>query len=251
MKFDASRKKIERAYEHIKELNSAVSAFGNSDFYTLRLEHNPRTRINYLHITIDPTDFLISAALISGDILHNLRSALDILYYEIVTPELASKYTRFPVRNSLEELKVPLKAAFEKGQISDDVMGLIRDKVKPYQTGNPAIWALDDLNIIDKHQLLIPSLQFMVFDGIRLEDEQGSIISVNPIFADETCKVRLTQADNRIVKLKDKGHAAATVLFEAGLAVVQGQPIIPALSRIAEEVERTVKAFGSLLGLED
>ena len=252
MAFHDSHKKIERAYIHIRDLDRMVAAFGNSDFYSVSIDYDQWQRTNHLRFTIDTSGFKSDVAVIMGDALHNLRSALDVLYYELVPTELSTKWTRFPFRETREKLIAPLNNALKEKQITKAIHDFILDTVKPYATGNPLLWTLDDLNIVDKHQLLIPALQAMVFDGIRLEDqENGSVIPIKPIFMDESGSVRLRELDNRKVTIKDKGHAAATVIFDISVFTFQGQPIIPALARIAEEVDRTVKAFEAILGLED
>jgi hypothetical protein len=248
MNFPESHKKIERAYKHIRDLDLMVGAFGESDFYSIAIDYDPRQRINHLRFMIDTSNFKSDAAVITGDALHNLRSALDILYYQMVPTKLRTNWTRFPICDTREELESRwLNSAIKQKQIGSKLGGFIINTVKPYAAGNPLLWALDDLNVIDKHQLLIPALQSMLFDGIRLEDnEDGSIISIKPIFMDESGSIRLREFDYRKVTVKEKGHASAAVIFAIRVGAFEGEPIIPALTRIAEEVTRTVEAFESL-----
>src|SRR5450755_4763317 len=245
MIFPDSNKKIERAYKHILDLDLMVRAFGDSDFYSVTIDYDLRQRTNHLRFTIDASRFTSDAAVIAGDVLHNLRSALDVLYYQLIPPKRRGKWTRFPVRDTREELISQwLNSALKQQQISDTLGKFIVETIKPYKAGNPLLWALDDLNIIDKHQLLIPSLQAMVFDGIRLEDQKdGSIIPVRPIYMDKSGSLRLQELDYRKVAVKNKGHAAATVIFDIGIGLFEDQAIIQSLTRIAEEVDRAIKAF--------
>jgi hypothetical protein len=123
------------------------------------------------------------------------------------------------------------------------------DTIKPYETGNYPIWALDDLNIRDKHQLLVPVLKLMRVEGINLEDDKNRPFFKDGgvVFLDEPCSIRLRDADDMNLTVKNKGHASATVLFDLGVPF-ECQAIIPSLNGIAEEVTRTIETFELLLG---
>jgi hypothetical protein len=183
-----------------------------------------------------------------GDALHNLRSALDLLYYATVLEcgGVPTKWTRFPVRDTRDALIAPLTGALEKQQINAKVSEVILDVVKPYETGNYALWALDDLNIRDKHQLLVPVFQLMRFGGIRLEDDQHRPFAWREwIVLGGPNRVRIQQSEGINLTVKDKGHAAGTIAFEFGVPF-EGKQVIPTLLRIAEDVTRTLEAFEPL-----
>jgi uncharacterized membrane protein len=75
--------KIERAEKHIRDLNALLETFVNSDFYSVSVYADRGE--NYIGFEFNKFKFpLIEAALIVGDVLHNLHSALDILYYRAV-----------------------------------------------------------------------------------------------------------------------------------------------------------------------
>jgi len=244
--FISSYKKIEWAEKHIRDLQSLLSKFTRSDFYTVSVKAHPKQGTNFLCFNIRHFRFPVDdAALTIGDALHNLRSALDLMYYETVLAcgGIPTDWTRFPICKTGEELAVRwAKSALKQKQVSCPVIGLILDTVKPYETGNPLLWSLHALNIRDKHQLLIPMVKFMGFAGIRLEDDKGRRIGKSAYTMDQTCAIRLRDANDRKVTIKNKGHAAMAILFDEGTPL-QGESIIPALKRIAEVVTRTVEAF--------
>lgn len=239
--FARPRLKIERAKKHINDINSLLLAFSSSDFYTVTVEKNTYGA-NFLRFDVDKSPFPINnTALLIGDALHNLRSALDLLYYEISVNH--TKWSRFPVLDTRDELERRIKTTFEKKQISVTVHGLLLNSIKPYKTGNFALWALDDLNIRDKHQLLIPVLKFMGFAGICLEDDKHVPLKKMSYFLDESSLIRLpSETYRRNLTVTDKGHAAAAVYFDLGIPF-EGEAVIPALYGVAEEVTRTVEAF--------
>ena len=224
------------------ELNALIKGIGESDFYKLIVEHSARKGTNFLRFDFDTSRLKIDASIIAGDTLHNLRSALDILFHEVMEPGTATKYTRFPILETREELITRLSTILEKKQISTVLHNFLRDTVKPYQAGNYPLWALDELNVIDKHKLLLPALQMLRFVDIRLEDENHRQVGTTVYYMDEACSIRLRDADDRKVIIKNKGHAAATVAFDQGTPF-ENQAIVPTLANISQEVLRTVEAF--------
>lgn len=247
--FISSYKKIQWAEKHTRDLQSLLAKFTRSDFYTASVKAHPKQGTNFLCFKIRHFRFPVDdAALTIGDALHNLRSALDLMYYETVLAcnGVPTDWTRFPIFETREKLAIGWrKSVLEKKQVSTEVVDLILKAVKPYPTGNPLLWALHALNIRDKHQLLIPMMKFMGFAGIHLEDDKGRRVGKSAYMMDETCAIRLRDADNRKVTIKNKGHASMAILFDEGTPL-QGESIVPALKRIAEEVTRTVEAFESL-----
>ncbi len=249
--FASSRLKIEWAEKHLGDMVSLVSAFTQSDdFHSVSIEYDERQRTNHLRVDMLTSRFPADdIALTIGDVLHNLRSALDLLWYQVVlecngTP---TKWTRFPVRDTRQELIAPLNSALEQEQITLDIKNFVLDDIKPYTTGNPLIWSLDDLNIRDKHKLLIPVLQVSALVGVRLEDDQGVPVYENQVwFTDESGSIRLREADDIRVTVKDKGHVTAAIIFDTGVPF-ESESVVVSLTRIAEEVTRTVQAFRLLL----
>lgn len=245
--FSSSRLKVERAKKHILDLKRLLDCFIKSDFYSVRVE--PYERKNSLWFDINKSLLsLTDAALITGDALHNLKSALDFLFNEIVLPSANPKARderRFPVRNSRDEFVTTLHGLLEEQRISGPVYQLFTDSVCAYEGGNTALWALHKLDIADKHKLLIPVIGLMRFVEIRLENEKGEV--VNPdvsYYMDETGRVMLDVGGHLV--LKRKGKADATILFDVGMPY-EGKPIIPALDGIGGEVLRTIEEFSLLL----
>lgn len=225
-------------------------AFSKSDFYAMTIEHDAERGTNFLWVQIDASRFpLEDAALTIGDALHNLRSALDHLWHRVVlacggTP---TNWTRFPIGNAGDSLIAALNGALEKKQITVPIVQFLLETIKSYQGGNPLLWGLHDLNIRDKHEILVPMLKLVGFFDVSLEDDQHHPIGRNYYLMDESSRIRLPDADDRTVIVKNKGHAAGTILFDVGTPF-QGEGVIVTLKRISEEITRTIEAF-EMLGL--
>lgn len=255
MTFASSRLKVKRANKHISNVGLTVRRWLSSNFYVLSV-YKKRRKWWVRCVVVKPFPAQ-QLALLVGDALHNLRSSLDILYFQISA--CPSKYTRFPIRDTREELESSLLAALEKKQISGDVFKHMLETVQPYKAGNFPLWALDEMNIIDKHKLLIPVVQFLAIEDVCFEDEEGAdeyTMSLFP-FGDYVSKglpfdVDILDFDHPIgrperrVTLKYYGHPTASIFFDD--APFTDKSVVPALSGIAEEVSRTIESFELLLG---
>ena len=247
MKFPTSHKKIQRANKHIADIHALGLAFANHpDCYRTTIDYDAKTGQNFLCIDIRedlfPADEI---ALTSGDALHNLRSALDLMYYQVIlsgkgTP---TSHTRFPVFDERETLVNKwLKSALKQGQITSEFGAFVVDTVKPYAAGNHSIWALHQMNISDKHEFFVPALKFVGIVNVSLEDEKGRAVGNTGYLMDESSRIRLRDADDRKVAIKNKGHATPAVIFGPD-TMFENQPIFLTLAGISEEVTRTVEAF--------
>lgn len=236
--------------KHINDLNQLLIDFSASEFYSVRVqEHKGRNCVFVVFVRQFSTG---GAALIIGDVLHNLRSALDLMYYRVfhdVTGK-ADRFTQFPIRNEREKLVSAINGGLkEKGLANDRNACTLRDFlvdiVKPYETGNWPLWALHDMSITDKHQLLIPTFKIMRFTDIRLEDEHGDVFLADgqPYFTEDSYRFRV-ERDGEL-KVHDKGHAATTVVFGMGVPFTN-KPVIPSLTQLAKAVTSTIEAFEAL-----
>ena len=219
MNFPDSRKKVERALKHIRDLEELRSTFSSSDFYSLIVkEHRGHNHVFIVFLKQFPET---TAALIIGDALHNMRSALDLLYYRAFDgiTAMANHRTRFPIRDEREELISSINGGLKEKKLLDHVGAIklrdfVVDDVKAYQAGNWPLWALHDMNITDKHKLLIPVFKIMRFTEIRLEDEHGNIFLAEgqPYFTEDSYQFKLGREGT--LKLHDKGHAATGVAIQ-------------------------------------
>ena len=120
MKFVHSRKKVERAMKHINDLNQLLIDFSASEFYSVRVqEHEGSNCVLVIFVKQFSTT---EAALIVGDTLHNLRSALDLMYYRVfhdVTGK-ADRFTQFPIRKERKKLISAINGGLEEKGLADD-----------------------------------------------------------------------------------------------------------------------------------
>ena len=235
--------------KHIRELNQLLTDFSTSNFYSVAVQEQKGR--NTVCIAIFRHFSTTTSALIIGDALHNMRSALDLLYFRIfgeVTGK-ANKFTRFPIRDDRKELVSAINGGLKEKKLSNHrgalaLRDFIVDDVQAYAAGNGPLWTLHEMNITDKHQLLLPVFKIMQFTGISLEDEDGNIFPADgqPYLTDDSYwfKVR----DGKL-KVHEKGRAATAIVFGVGVPL-QDQPVVPALTKLAENVMGTIDAFEAL-----
>jgi hypothetical protein len=153
-RIDGVRLKIERAKKHISDLDVSIRAFCDSEPYSLGIKEHPEIAQVALHVrNIEPIPDEI--ALVIGDAVHNLRSALDHLSWQLVeagggTP---SRSTYFPICQTAQQYT----SAIVQGEINKMRPGaeIVTRAVQPYETGDDTLWHIHELDRIDKHRLIL------------------------------------------------------------------------------------------------
>ena len=77
------RVKVERAKEHIRDLEAEVRSFLSKSPYVVGAKRDPQTR-KLIYYVANVSETPIKIAPIAGDVIQNLRSALDHLAYQLV-----------------------------------------------------------------------------------------------------------------------------------------------------------------------
>lgn len=149
--------KLDRADAKIDRLNKEIGQFLREEPYAQRVEYRD-DGWTYLIVSVGkrpPIEWSVDI----GEICHDLRSALDQLI-TLLRPN-PDKYTGFPVylSRTLYETRGRQGAECRISGVSDAVRTRI-ERLQPFRAGcdqNP-LWALHELNRIDKHQTLLVSL---------------------------------------------------------------------------------------------
>jgi hypothetical protein len=156
--FAASKLKLNRAAKHFSELEDAVSAYLSESPVRIVVEPFPGMEMRYatrawVARINNPVPLHLSA--IIGDVVHNLRAALDLLACDLVRlAGQTSKGVYFPFC----DVPVDLPARIKKCNLhraGSDVVDVIR-RLRPYNGGNIALRAIHDMDIADKHRALLP-----------------------------------------------------------------------------------------------
>ena len=169
--------KIKRAKKHLRDLKAGLDDFVARDPYGVVTKVDEEARIAHYYARVSEQPDPDLGAII-GDALHNLRSALDIMWRQVWHPEArASTHTEeFRIFDSSDDFKARYSLAKLPKQARKKSAVLLLHEIKPYKGGNDLLWMLNEANAVDKHRLLIPAIGFLAYivaETIGLESASG------------------------------------------------------------------------------
>jgi hypothetical protein len=245
--FDHSQFKIRRARQHIGELVEAIRKFllGEPFWLDVGVGSVPNIKTWILRVREEvPIEF----SLIVGDVLHNLRAALDLMAVQLVRlNEQNDEGVRFPFSKSARAFDNAVNRS-KMQRASPEAIALLKS-LKPYPDGNKALQSLHALDIMDKHQSLIPT-----YDVIAVPDYLGGKelvrgVRIAPI--KEGMSADIDSEMSPYVRIGGHYRGTFSLLFPSRNASGEtapfgGDEIVPALIRLAESIERIVESFADL-----
>jgi hypothetical protein len=213
-----ARLKVDRAKKHIADVDSALVALKNTS--TATIEYRPDGGQSLKHEIPDFRNALDDLSLIVGDAIHNLHSALDFAWYSTIDrclPDKLSDATKFPVRETRQNLEGALHG-IEVDTRCQALFECIVSKIQPYKGGhNSAVWTLHDLDISDKHLLLLGLNPSGHIRGITVRDADGELHRGSTMAASGVNGFYRVDYE-RGIEVEDKGKLSFTVtLQEAGI----------------------------------
>jgi hypothetical protein len=233
--------KIDRANKHVNDIEAAILSL--KGHYVSRVEEHGQVSIRY-----ECPDFgrhLSEIALVTGDAVHNLRTALDYAWVSVIESLKlpVRKWTKFPFMDTEDELRNAL-AERKVGGPGSPLFERIVKEVKPYRGGNPSLCALHEADIADKHKLILPVIDRAAVHGITVEDEHGQAIS------GDTWDLRGTDGFFHLdfaatVKIRNQGHLSLAVHFDEGSALA-GPSIPKKLIALSDQVRDIVRSLEDL-----
>lgn len=161
---DGVRVKLLRAKAHLEELRSRLgplAAEATQSIVEAPDEHNPSILI-YRVTRVPDIDPMVAA--IAGDIIHNLRSALDHLAWQLVVLDggLPTERTAFPLHESPTNEKGNPRVLTIQPVINDPLIMAAVETMQPYSAANyghdprtDSLGIIGRLDNIDKHRLLL------------------------------------------------------------------------------------------------
>ena len=253
--------KVKRAKEHINNLELLISGFIESKPYEVFRQEETNGETNFrVKVKAQPPQ---EWGAIIGDVIHNLRSSLDYLVRQLVLAngKTPSKKTGFPICDNAKKFEA---YGVRKIQgVSNSAVHLVR-ALKPYKGGNDALWRLHELDIMDKHKLLIPvgaAYKGVILDFVRLVPKisGGRMVPKLPSsmrfdikpadrqypLEDGTILFRINAGAERN-EMNMNPQFSFDVAFGDG-QVVKGEPILPTLQQLADFIEGIINPFRPLI----
>jgi hypothetical protein len=260
-RLDSSLAKIGRANEHLSSLQSEARQYLASQPYKIATRRDPESRrLIYFMSEVRTTPPRLSAMI--GDVIHNLRAALDHLAYQLVwvgAGKVPGSHVYFPIADS-REIYLEQRRKQLKGAAPNAIAAV--DALTPYRGSNNVLWKLHKLNNVDKHRVLLTAGSS--FDSVnvgpqmsrRLEQLVNSAPELKEPFKFPPMDLFVRPAD-RLFPLEtgdelfvDAPDAAPDeklqFRFELGFGekdIVFGDPLLETLASMACTVESIVQRF--------
>jgi hypothetical protein len=254
-----AKSKVRRAGEHLKSLKKEVRTFREQRSCSIGRYTQPDTGVYFLYAAPKPVPTEIST--LAGDVLCNLRPALDYLIFDLATLDSGETQdgTQFPICDSPELFKRKTKS-WLKGVSENHIAGI--EGLQPYKGGDRSQWLawLRDLSNPDKHRELSVIATGIAGDFEVSKKPQRIRARVNP----NAPKSPDPEAVNRLAKKlaerakpqTDKvtlnippGHKleGADMYVNVGLrfdiSFENGLPVVEVLEVLLSQTAQVIKAF--------
>ena len=164
------RAKIKRAHEHRNALYDIIwpvvsGTALKSDLVQVNAKLDPQSGQHIFRVATILEDWRLSVSIVLGDVVHNLRSALDYLYWQL----LYCHYIRVPqTEGEAKRVEFPIEDSSRRFANKRDhvrkipwAQWAVMDIAQPYNGTDPprrALRALRELSNRDKHRALNPLL---------------------------------------------------------------------------------------------
>ncbi len=259
--------KIERAKQHVNDLEIKISAFLERHPYVIVREINAEP--GYLPFAIyrvgvreDPDP---QWGAIAGEILHDLRSSLNILWRAVWHPPSRPAdegSDEFPFYGDAQKFEARFaKLGRSKKPAKQALMDLLR-VIKPYKGGNDVLGLLVYANDLDKHRLLIPAYTQIERMITRVGTTLWWAAHVPPMYATWAWEKPICPVEDGTIvfigPVAEPGHVdvdpqvSLDITFGEGEAI-KGKPLVPTLHKMTEMVESIAESFlrAPILGAAD
>jgi hypothetical protein len=227
--FAGIQAKIDRAGEHIDTLNQEIFTWAQGHPCSAYSEPKGASREHRIYVRFDPEPDARRWGLLLGDAVHNLRSALDHLVYELAVgvshrrPPPGWRHLEFPILDDSHHWRGP-KDRRLKG-LSHEMRTAI-ETVQPYKSGpvdiahSDKLWIVHELDNADKHREIRPvallPAHFSATFGTISGGEMTATSYPGPL-KNETLLMTLT--GEAVMEMEDNAET------EIGVAVDIGMPI--------------------------
>jgi hypothetical protein len=232
--FAAPKLKIERAERHIIDLETTIEAFRRRDPNPVTIEDDHERGVRRLNIEIREV-VPYEIGLIVGDAVHNLRSALDIMICDVAALfGDDSRKARFPFAEEADALESVFRPEVKK--LPADILAMIK-ALKPYKKGgDKKLRGLHDLDVLDKHQVIITTADRVIID----HSEVGKLTLLIRYRRLAGAKEVLTFPLDGIVNENPEPMIQITFGYRHPF---QGEPLLPTLVQLADLTKGIVQKF--------
>lgn len=242
-KIESVRVKVERAKQHLRELETARDGFIAATPYAIQSKFNPQTGYDEFFVTnIESPPDEIST--IVGDVIHNLRSALDYLAYQLVLVNGAepTSQTCFPIYDNASKYNSG-RIGKLRGMAQSAINAI--DDIEPYLGGEDALYYLHKLDIADKHHALLFTITCVTKISLRISGGLSQPGSRIPGFAAPKFGKPLKEGDVFFI-CEPGAYGDADFTFDIALTeqdVIEGKSLVGLLQYMIDKVDNLIVSF--------
>lgn len=236
--YGSARAKVARAKKLAGHLRAEVEAYDGARLCAIQAD--PNTIHWQLQVRENPHD---SYATAFGDIVHNLRAALDhVAVAAVASAGGNTKGVYFPIADKADTLDDAIKDK-KFSRATPEAQALLRS-LRPYRGGDRALRALHDLDVVDKHKDLI-RLSAAARQTVSMQ--VGGVFLAGNRFSLRDGAVFLAHPGTGAAALAPLPVTVEAVLGqEEALGGLAGQEMLPAVDSLVELVDGIVEAFAAL-----
>lgn len=252
--------KFHRATVHFGDVEDLINQYSRRvRIEAIEIERNDKTVIWEIHFSEPPPAII---PLVIGDTIHNLRSSLDHMVCDLarIRGKKPGKL-KFPFAMDEAKLKAIMKADSHLSILGQDIYDAIL-ALRPYKDGgNQLLRALHDLDITDKHRLILPSYwaawhRFDIAEAIADRIVKDGPTAERPKIAfigDGTMEHTIFKQGDRIqrevgvdpLKHYKKHDNGVHARFPVESGEFSGEPILETLAKFIDLVQRILSEFKS------
>lgn len=243
--FEASRLKVWRAKQHAADIDSELKAYMDREpaYVNIRPALPPKDAGMVYHEVHVEEAIPVAFSVLLGDFVHNLRTSLDLLACDLVRLNNADvDGVYFPFAKDASQIETMIKRR-NMDRAKPEVVDLIR-AFKPYGGGNTALRGIHDLDIMDKHQQLVPS-----YGAIRIpySENERIIPSSGVQFSSEVPRTGIITHGYIRAKtwpLGERQRVSFKIYFPSG--PFASNELSQGCERLVQETSRVIDSFESL-----
>jgi hypothetical protein len=251
---DSASLKIGQAAKHVADLSEL---FRKNRPFSYCIETNTQTGQRATFAKKNEP-IVNAAALICGDVVHNLRTALDHAYWLIVSPRVTTKRDQGLIQFPFSKTEARLRVAIQNRIAHWAGMGLYCaiNRLKPHgdKGGNELLYFIHDADLIDKHRLLIPTANYtsLSSDEIRRQVPDFPVVNLQNVgmgggYRDVVWTNRSVPTDQLgIVKpptiniFERELEVPVEIVFNVA-PLGNLRPVIPTLNKMVDTARQTIK----------
>jgi hypothetical protein len=228
-------------------LESVVVPFFDSLPYTYAADLLPQISHYAIRLaTVNPLPHCIP--IIAGDAVHNLRSALDHLAWQLVEAGGGNPNDRtsFPIITADAKAGQRYASAVGQGEMAKMKPGALNllESIQPYKSGDDTLAAIHQLDIWDKHRLIVAVHATLGAWGLKNPKIWLSDLGFGkPIeVGDEICRIPQYTWEESHKNIRFGFYCAF-----GGPGIVQGKSVLETLNKMADVATLIVGSFKEFL----